>query len=130
MSCVWSTTYNNIECGFIFSGAPLVKKQKVDVADSLDGDQVQASKVSKEAKSSSAKTVKFSSEVVARPVHGKSSISESRGNGHAKMDQPKKPKSIQKDPNASEAYKSLFSSHESAKRQPKAHWVTHNPLYY
>lgn len=42
----------------------------------------------------------------------------------------KRPKSIQDDPNATEAYKSLFSSHKSAKNQPKAHWVTHNPLYY
>lgn len=107
-----------------------MKKQKLDAADPLDSDQVEASKVSKEAKSSNAKTVKFSSEVVSRPVHGKSSISESKGSGHVKMDQPKKPKSIQKDPNASEAYKSLFSSHESAKRQAKAHWVTHNPLYF
>lgn len=42
----------------------------------------------------------------------------------------KRPQSIQDDPNATEAYKSLFSSHKSAKNQPKAHWVTHNPLYY
>ncbi|XP_046919404.2 replication termination factor 2 [Dermatophagoides farinae] len=37
--------------------------------------------------------------------------------------------SVNKDPNASEAYKSLFTSHESAKNRPKAHWVTFNPCY-
>ncbi|KFM77770.1 hypothetical protein X975_22133, partial [Stegodyphus mimosarum] len=38
--------------------------------------------------------------------------------------------SIAKDPTASAAYKSLFTSHKSAKKQEKAHWVTHNPLYF
>lgn len=110
--------------------APILKKQKLDVEDSLDSDQVQDSKVSKEAKSSSAKTVSFASEVVPRLVRGKSSSSGSKGSSHTKTDQSKKLLSIQDDPNASEAYKSLFSSHETAKRQPKAHWVTHNPLYF
>jgi hypothetical protein len=41
-----------------------------------------------------------------------------------------KVKSIQEDPTASKAYKSLFTSSEKCKNQPKAHWVTHNPLYY
>lgn len=63
---------------------------------------------------------------------GKSKLCADRkgGDGGHGGDQQKKPKSIQKDPNASETYKSLFSSHESAKKQPKAHWVTHNPLYF
>lgn len=38
--------------------------------------------------------------------------------------------SIAKDPNTSEAFKSLFTSHPKAINQPKAHWVTHNPLFY
>lgn len=42
----------------------------------------------------------------------------------------KKTYSIAKDPTATEAYKSLFTSHSSAKKQDKAHWVTHNPLYF
>lgn len=37
--------------------------------------------------------------------------------------------SVSKDPNASEAYKSLFTTHESAKNKVKAHWVTFNPCY-
>lgn len=37
--------------------------------------------------------------------------------------------SVSKDPNASEAYKSLFTSHQSAQNQQKAHWVTYNPFY-
>ncbi|OON20252.1 hypothetical protein X801_03870 [Opisthorchis viverrini] len=42
----------------------------------------------------------------------------------------KSTKSIQEDPTASSVYKSLFTSSEEAKRQPKAHWVTYNPLYF
>ncbi|KAF7488547.1 Replication termination factor 2 [Sarcoptes scabiei] len=37
--------------------------------------------------------------------------------------------SINKDPNASETYKSLFTSHKSAKNRAKAHWITFNPMY-
>ncbi|CAH8496682.1 unnamed protein product [Schistosoma turkestanicum] len=39
-------------------------------------------------------------------------------------------RSIQEDPNLSSAYKSLFNTCEQAKRQPKPHWVTFNPLYF
>lgn len=42
----------------------------------------------------------------------------------------KKPKSIQNDPNASSAYKSLFNTCEKAKNQQQPHWITHNPLFY
>lgn len=38
--------------------------------------------------------------------------------------------SIQNDPTASEVFKSLFTSHEKAKNQTKAHWVTFNPQYF
>lgn len=38
--------------------------------------------------------------------------------------------SIQQDPNATSVYKSLFVTSEEAKRQPKSHWVTYNPLYF
>lgn len=38
--------------------------------------------------------------------------------------------SISNDPNASETYKSLFTTHESAKNQTKNNWVTFNPGYY
>lgn len=37
--------------------------------------------------------------------------------------------SVAKDPNASEVYKSLFTTHEKARKQTKAHWVTYNPFY-
>lgn len=42
----------------------------------------------------------------------------------------KKAKSIQNDPSTSKVFKSLFTSSESGKTQPRAHWVTYNPLYY
>ncbi|VDL96212.1 unnamed protein product [Schistocephalus solidus] len=38
--------------------------------------------------------------------------------------------SIQDDPNASSVYKSLFTTSKEALNQPKAHWVTFNPLYF
>lgn len=37
--------------------------------------------------------------------------------------------SVAKDPKASEVYKSLFTTHESAAKQTRAHWVTYNPFY-
>ena len=38
-------------------------------------------------------------------------------------------KSIQQDPKASSVFKSLFTTCEKAKNQPKGHWVTYNPQY-
>lgn len=46
------------------------------------------------------------------------------------VDSSKKAKSIQEDPNASEVYKSLFTTSSKAKNQQKAHWVTFNPQYF
>lgn len=37
--------------------------------------------------------------------------------------------SVAKDPKATDVYKSLFTSHESAQQQDRAHWVTYNPFY-
>lgn len=37
--------------------------------------------------------------------------------------------SVAKDPKATAVYKSLFTSHESAQQQDRAHWVTYNPFY-
>lgn len=37
--------------------------------------------------------------------------------------------SVAKDPNASEVFKSLFTTHEKAKNQTKGHWVTYNPHF-
>ena len=43
-----------------------------------------------------------------------------------------KPKSVQKDPKASEAYKSLFTTCDEAKKQGAQHsgWVSFNPQYF
>jgi hypothetical protein len=38
--------------------------------------------------------------------------------------------SIQDNPNIPKSVKSIFTTSEQAKQQPRAHWVTHNPLYY
>ncbi|CAH1639446.1 unnamed protein product [Spodoptera littoralis] len=41
----------------------------------------------------------------------------------------KKDYSVAKDPQTSEVYKSLFTSHKTDKNQQRAHWVTYNPFY-
>lgn len=41
----------------------------------------------------------------------------------------KKDYSVAKDPQTSEVFKSLFTSHKSDKEQKRAHWVTYNPFY-
>lgn len=37
--------------------------------------------------------------------------------------------SVAEDPKATAVYKSLFTTHESAQNQERAHWVTYNPFY-
>jgi len=37
--------------------------------------------------------------------------------------------SVAKDPDASDVYKSLFTSHQKAQTQTRAHWITYNPFY-
>lgn len=41
----------------------------------------------------------------------------------------KKDYSIATDKNATEVFKSIFTSHESDKKQERAHWITYNPHY-
>lgn len=41
----------------------------------------------------------------------------------------KKDYSIAKDPQTSEVYKSIFTSHKTDRDQQRAHWVTYNPFY-
>lgn len=65
----------------------------------------------------------------AKQKNGKKDAVES-GKYAAMPEKARKSYSIAKDPSATEAYKSLFTSHSSAKNQDKAHWVTHNPLYF
>lgn len=50
--------------------------------------------------------------------------------GQSKESKLKKPKTIQDDPNASEVFKSIFTSHHTAKNQVKAHWVSCDPFYF
>lgn len=37
--------------------------------------------------------------------------------------------SVAKDPKVTDVYKSLFTSHDSEKKQDRAHWITYNPFY-
>jgi len=45
-------------------------------------------------------------------------------------DKAKSGYSIANDANATETYKSLFTTHKTAQNRKKAHWVTYNPLYF
>lgn len=47
----------------------------------------------------------------------------------AECKRAKKDYSVAKDPNASQVYKSIFTSHESEQSQERAFWVTYNPFY-
>ena len=38
-------------------------------------------------------------------------------------------RTVQNDPKATKAFKSLFTTSEKAKNQPKGNWVTYNPFY-
>jgi hypothetical protein len=53
------------------------------------------------------------------------------------MEKPKEAKKIKKEDESSKndlnlpnSVKAIFTSSKEAKDQPRAHWVTHNPLYY
>ncbi|KRY21640.1 Protein RTF2 -like protein [Trichinella patagoniensis] len=48
----------------------------------------------------------------------------------AENDVKRKKISIQDDPKASKVYKSLFTTSDAGKAQPRGHWVTYNPLYF
>lgn len=37
--------------------------------------------------------------------------------------------SVAKDPQASDVFKSIFTSSSKARKQDRAHWVTYNPFY-
>ncbi|XP_064486850.1 replication termination factor 2-like [Ornithodoros turicata] len=85
------------------------------------------------------KKVKFEepSKATGKLVNGGASTSEAKARPttgtSTKMILPEKAcagYSIAKDPNTSEALKSLFTTHKTALNQEKAHWITHNPLYY
>jgi len=59
-----------------------------------------------------------------------SSSSNTKTSSSVLTDKASKDYSVAKDPNASEVYKSLFTTHKTAQNKPKAHWVTFNPCYY
>jgi hypothetical protein len=37
--------------------------------------------------------------------------------------------SVANDPKATDVFKSLFTSHQKAHQQNRAHWITYNPFY-
>lgn len=37
--------------------------------------------------------------------------------------------SVANDPKATDVFKSLFTTHQKAQQQNKAHWITYNPFY-
>jgi len=73
---------------------------------------------------------KSSSKKIETPVAHSSSSSTSTSTSSVLTGKATKEYSVAKDGSVSETYKSLFTTHESAKNRPKAHWVTFNPCYY
>lgn len=70
---------------------------------------------------------------VTKPSASTSKLAVKRTNGSTIEDPDfKKTKlnySVAKDPKATEVFKSLFTTHKSAEKQNKAHWITYNPFY-
>ena len=66
----------------------------------------------------------------ARLANGTTGKTAGLSNDKKDTESSKSSSGIQKDPAASKAYKSLFTSSDECKNQPKAHWVTYNPCFY
>lgn len=103
-----------------------------------NGNSALTNGTSEEIKSVSDVKIKVEPGVCKPSTSGVSSVKHTNGKkdlpqGEKHVVLPEKAKanySIAKDPSATEAFKSLFTSHPSAKKQDKAHWITHNPLYF
>ncbi|KAK9890376.1 hypothetical protein WA026_010469 [Henosepilachna vigintioctopunctata] len=78
------------------------------------------------------KTIKEEKNVPIMPIAGPSNGKKREGKLQESAIDTKKIKSeysVAKDPQVSDVYKSLFTSHKSEKEQNRAHWVTYNPFY-
>ena len=100
------------------------KKRKVDGTNATESrvDAALEAGTSKQARSESKSNV--STEL------GRSSKTTKVSTDALLTDKAKSGYSIAKDVNATETYKSLFTTHKSAQNRKKAHWVTYNPLYF
>ena len=81
---------------------------------------------SKEAKPDKSQTATASKQPASKMTNGKTDTVDKMKDEMTKL----KCRKIQKDPNVSTVYKSLFTTSEACLRQPKPHWITHNPQYY
>ncbi|XP_053395259.1 replication termination factor 2-like [Mercenaria mercenaria] len=112
------------------SGPSSSKKAKLDATDSkltngFNGDSKLTNGNKGDSKlTNGSKGSKFTAEDSKQKLTNGSTVR----NLNDKMDLHK-PGSIQKDPKASTAYKSLFTSSDKAKNQMKGHWVTSNPYW-
>lgn len=117
------------------------KKQKVETASSSSGECESGPSTSKQArldlpdskltngiKDSKLANGEKGSKSVANETKQKLTNGSTVRSLNDKIDLPKGG-SIQKDPKASTAYKSLFTSSDRAKNQMKGHWVTSNPYW-
>jgi hypothetical protein len=86
---------------------------------------VNAAKIKSKASNGDAEAVDTS-----KPNRKRAHTHESTSSAEPGKVDPKKNKSIQNDPNATDVFKSLFNTCDKAKNQTKAHWVTFNPQYF
>ncbi|XP_015926313.2 replication termination factor 2 [Parasteatoda tepidariorum] len=117
-------------------GAPVEKKIKVETSeDSSSGYSSEDVRIKKEQEEGIDQKPGTSGVKTTKLINGVKAENKSRKDKETSKnvflpDKAKKSYSIAKDPTASAAYKSLFTSSKAAKQQEKAHWVTHNPLYF
>ncbi|XP_050680697.1 replication termination factor 2 [Leptidea sinapis] len=87
------------------------------------------SQVKKEADTIPLSLPKFNPNKQPRGFLGPTKRAFPNGLGDPSYKKSKKDYSVAKDPQSSEVYKSLFTSHKNEQEQQRAHWVTYNPFY-
>lgn len=76
--------------------------------------------------------LKLPLKLVGSKLNGVTAAKRPAGNNDIEDPRFKKTKgtySVANDPKASDVFKSIFTSHEKAQQQNKAHWITYNPFY-
>ena len=102
-------------------------KVKIEQAETVTSSEVKADESKKIETSSKMKSMKAPTSLASSSLK-REIITNVIGSDPA-CKKTKKDYSVAKDKNATEVYKSIFTSHESETKQERAHWVTYNPHY-
>ena len=113
------------------------KKGEIEQVNSTDGSSEHKAKP-EASKKQAAKTEKSHETMIKSEKHSSAAVTKqpqkrsgvlNHGAEDHKLKKIKKDYSVAKDPDASDVYKSLFTTHKSEREQDRAHWVTYNPFY-